>query len=135
MIIDTQKDPDFIALIDFLFSFDFDCKDIIKKQLQTAIVKKEKSDYHIAFRFYVDTFQEPLPASFCGQPPAVFGIPVAIEVKNGEDHTCCELFVGHQYIIEYRLYNINATALNMENFWKGTARFIYDPPNRTPGDS
>lgn len=39
MIIDTQKDPDFISLIDFLFSFDFDCKDIIKKQLQTAIVK------------------------------------------------------------------------------------------------
>ena len=121
MIIDTQKDQAFVSLMDFLFSFDFDCKDIIKKQIQTAIVKKEKTDYHIAFRFYVDTFQEPLPASFCG-------IPVNIGVKNGEDYTCCELFVAHHYIVEYRIYNITATALNMENFWKGTASFIYEPP-------
>lgn len=125
MIIDIEKDQDFIPLIDFLFSFDFDCKDIIKKQIKTSIVKKEKTDYHIAFRFYVDTFQERLPASFCGQPPSVFGIPVTIGVKNGDDYTCCELFVGHQYIVEYRVYNITATRLNMENFWKGTPIFNY----------
>lgn len=113
MIIDIEKDQDFISLTDFLFSFDFEYKDIIKNQIKTGIVKKEKSEYHIAFRFYVDTFEKCLPASFCG-------IPVWVEVINGDDHTLCELFVAHQFVVEYRIYNINATKLNMENFWKGT---------------
>ena len=62
MIIDIEKDEDFIRLTDFLFSFDFEGKDIIRNQIKTGIVKKEKSEYAIVFYFYVHTLQKRLPA-------------------------------------------------------------------------
>lgn len=111
-IVDINQDSDFIKLKDFLFSFDFSCKDIIEKQIKNALVVKQKTEYFIAFRFYVDTLYDCLPASFSG-------LPVVVEVVNGNDHTMCELFASHGYIVEYRLYNINGTALNMDSFWKG----------------
>ena len=113
MIIDVERDIDFIRLKEFLFSFDFGCKDIINRQIETSLVVKQATEYFIAFRFYVDTLYDKLPPSFSG-------LPVVIEVTNGCDYTMCELFVSHGYIVELRLYNINATALNMDNFWKGT---------------
>lgn len=116
MIIDIEKDEDFIRLTDFLFSFDFGCKDLIWKQIETGLVVKQKTDFFIAFRFYVDTLYDRLPPSFSG-------LPVVVEVVNGKDHTMCELFVAHGYIVEYRLYNINATALNMESFWQGIPHY------------
>lgn len=116
MIIDIEQDPDFICLKNFLFSFDFGCKDIIEKQIKTALVVKQKTEHFIAFRFYVDTLYDCLPTSFSG-------LPITIEVVNGCDHTMCELFVAHGYIVEYRLYNINGTALNMDNFWQGTPHY------------
>jgi hypothetical protein len=81
--------------------------------MKTALVVKEATEYFIAFRFYVDTLYGNLPSSFSG-------LPVSVKVVNGCDHTMCELFVSHGYIVEYRLYNINGTALNMDNFWQGT---------------
>lgn len=116
MIIDIEQDEDFICLKNFLFSFDFGCKDIIEKQIKTSLVVKQKTDYFIAFRFYVDTLYDCLPPSFSG-------LPVVVEVANGYDHTMCELFVSYGYIVEYRLYNINGTALNMDSFWKGTPHY------------
>ena len=112
MTIDIEHDKEFARLIDFLFSFDFSCKDIIWNQIKTAIIDRQQSEYHVAFRFFVDTTQECLPASFCG-------IPVTVEVRNGKDLTMCELFVSRRYIVEYRLYNINGTRLNMDSFWEG----------------
>lgn len=120
MIIDIEQDQDFVSLKNFIFSFDFGCKDIIEKQIKTAMVVKEKSEYCIVFRFYVDTEYPCLPASFSG-------LPVVVEVVYGLDHTMCELFVAHGYIAEYRLYNINGTALNMDTFWKGTP--LYEKTN------
>lgn len=120
MIIDIERDPDFPRLKEFLFSFDFGCKDIMERQIKTAIVVKQKTDYFIAFRFYVDTLYERLPVSFSG-------LPVVVEVLNGFDHTMCELFVSYGYVVEYRLYNINGTALNMDTFWKGTP--LYEKTN------
>ncbi len=120
MIIDIERDPDFPRLKEFLFSFDFGCKDIMERQIKTAIVVKQKTDYFIAFRFYVDTLYERLPVSFSG-------LPVVVEVVNGFDHTMCELFVSYGYVVEYRLYNINGTALNMDTFWKGTP--LYEKTN------
>lgn len=118
MIIDIAQDKDFVALKDFLFSFDFSNKEIVWKQMKTAITDKTQTEYFIAFRFYVDTLYDPLPVQFCG-------LPIVIEVVNGnDDHTMCELFVSNRYIVEYRLYNINCTKLNMDNFWKGKP--VYD---------
>jgi hypothetical protein len=116
VIIDIEKDLDFIALKDFIFSFDFGCKDIFEKQIRNAYVVKEKTEYYISFRFYVDALCESLPSSFNG-------VPVYVEVVNGKDATQCELFVDNRYIEEYRLYNINGTVLNMESFWQGTPHY------------
>lgn len=120
VIIDTECDPDFLRLKAFLFSFEFGCKDIIEKQIKHAFVVKQKTEFFVAFRFYVDALYDCLPASFSG-------MPVVIEVVNGIDHTMCELFVAHGYIVEYRLYNINGTALNWDTFWQGTS--LYEKTN------
>lgn len=114
MFIDIEKDEDFNQLKDFLFSFDFEHKNIVWDQMKTAVVKKEKNEYLILFQFYVNTKMPNLPASFCG-------MPVVIEVHHGADITMCELFVARGFIVEYRLYNINCTKLDIESFWKGTA--------------
>lgn len=133
MIIDKERDAEFIRLIEFLLSFDFDYKDIVRKQIETSIVDMvEKSDYAIAFRFYVDALYDSLPFRFW-----CWGLPVTVEVVNGDYCTSCELFCKHGYIVEYRLYNIDATPLDMEKFWQGTPQYkkvTGRPPWVSPGD-
>ena len=116
MFIDIETDEEFIKFSNFLFSFDFECKEIIQRQLQSAIVKKEKTDYHIAFRFYVDASADSLPGSFNG-------IPVTIEIVSDNDYTMVELFAAHRFIVELRVYNINGTKLSITDFPNGEIRF------------
>ncbi len=117
MIIDAIRDAEFVDLIGFLFEFDFPNKNIISEQIQKAVIKKEKSEYHIAFQFYVDATSERLPADFDG-------IPVLIQVRNGESLTLCELYICNQYIAEYRLYNIDTSKLDTTCLRSGEALFI-----------
>ena len=117
MIISVGQDRDFLKLKEFLFSFDFSYKELVSKQIEHSIIDKTQNEFFIAFRFYVDTLYKPLPVDFSG-------LAVVVEVLNGDDdHTMCELFVAHGYIVEYRIYNINGTRLNMENFWRGSVAY------------
>ena len=82
-----------------------------------AIVTKDKTDYVIVFRFYVDTeYSENIPDSMPLLP-----LPVEIEVKYERDVHILELYVSRGYIAEMRLYNLTCNALNMDHFWNGKA--------------
>lgn len=116
MPIDIAKDEDFLQLVKFLFSFDFEYKDIVWNQMENAAIKKEKHEYLILFQFHLNK-------KVCELPPSFNGMPVIIEVHHGGDITMCELFVSQGVLVEYRIYNLNCTKLDMESFQKGTAIF------------
>ena len=120
MIIDITSDSMWGDIKNYLFSFDFDHKDIIERQMQTAIVKKEQSEYHVVYRFYVDTMCHPLPKEYCG-------MPVSIEVAYGCGNThyfMLELYVANGFIVEMRVYNmVPPYKLDMDLFFKGTPHY------------
>ena len=117
MIVSISQDHDFIQLKEFMFKFDFEYKHIIENQMCKAIVTKDKTDYVIVFRFYVDTeYSENIPDSMPLLP-----LPVEIEVKYERDVHILELYVSRGYIAEMRLYNLTCNALNMDHFWNGKA--------------
>jgi len=120
MIIDINHDANFLKLKKYLFSFDFGCKDIIEHQMQCAIVKKEQSEYHVVYRFYVDASSHCLPKEYCG-------MPVSVEVSYGCENThyfMLELYVVNRFIVEMRVYNmVPPYKLEMDKFFDGTPHY------------
>ncbi len=111
---DIHKDPDFVFLSDFLFSFDFPNKERIMEYMNCAVIQKEQSQYHIVFRFDATKDCQRLP-------DACNGMPVCIQVKHQDALTCCELFVRHNCLKEYRVYNIDNSKLNIGMIHSGKA--------------
>lgn len=112
MIIDPHKDKEFGFLRDFMLSFEFPNKHVVQNQINNAVIAKECSAYHIAFHFSVDRKEEPLPEE-CN------GILMLIQIKSKSSLTCCELFVANQYVREYRIYNIDASELDVSCITEG----------------
>lgn len=108
----TYQDQDYIYLVDFLFSFEFPNKELIKEQMHFATVRKEQSEYHTVFYFEVSKECKCLPVE-CN------GMPVFIQVKNPESLTCCELFVRNGKLQEYRIYNIDNSKLDIKKLHEG----------------
>ena len=115
-MINKDEDIEFGKLKEFIFSFDFSNKGIFYDQIEQAVVDIQRTDYSVVYKFYVNSFCNPLPNSFNG-------MPISIDVTYENDYTCCELFVAHGYIMEIRMYNVNGSKLSMDNFWKGNAHY------------
>ena len=116
MIINQNEDIEYGKLIKFLFSFDFSNKDILRNQIQQAVVDIQRTEYSIVYRFFVNSISKPLPDFFNG-------MPISIDVNLEKEFICCELFVAHGYIMEIRIYCINGSKLSMDNFWKGKPHY------------
>jgi len=116
MIINKDEHKEFSKLMEFIFSFDFSNKDILRNQIQQAVVDTQRTEYSIVHRFFVNSISKPLPDFFNG-------MPISIDVNLESEFICCELFVAHGYIMEIRIYSINGNKLSMDNFWKGKPHY------------
>ena len=58
MIINKDEHKEFSKLMEFIFSFDFSNKDILRNQIQQAVVDIQRTEYSIVHRFFVNSISK-----------------------------------------------------------------------------